>query len=102
MGMLTNITRSGLAARDRVIESQLLGRPSLPRPVERAVLHQVAIQYGRGIVAGAQVEAIRSSAWHAQRALEDLESPVNSPLQNLIVEAATVGFIGVVRSVGRA
>ncbi len=62
-----------LTRQEQVIEGELIGRPAMPRPVEKAVTTAVAKQYGKGIVGAARVRTTHYVATQALHAVADLE-----------------------------
>ena len=111
MGALERVGNGALSSRERQTRAEIIGMPPLSRGVERAVTHEVGVAYGRGIVGAARIEALHTAAWHALRALRDLESEEDdavrrNPLregyrQRMIVDSAALAMDDVVRSVGR-
>jgi hypothetical protein len=60
----------GLSRREQVIQGELIGRPVMPRAVERATTYGVAMAAGRGAVQRARVQ---SAAYVAEESLYYLE-----------------------------
>ena len=63
-----------LSRREEVIEGELVGRPAMPRPVERAVTTAVAKQYGKGLVGVVRVQTTHRVAEEAMYCLDRLEA----------------------------
>ena len=111
MSILEPIRDSRVSRRDEVLEGELVGRPELPRDVERATTRAVAKQYGRGAVGVVRIETTARVTEYALTRLGDLEveetaAVVRDPMnggrrQRRLVDAAERVFEDAIRTTGR-
>jgi hypothetical protein len=101
-----------LSRYEQAIEGELIGRPVLPRPVEKATQYAVAKQIGRGVVGVTRVQTTRRVANEVLFALEDLEAEEAAAVardqfnagrrQRRIVDAFTAVGEDAIRTTGKA
>ncbi len=97
---------------EEAIEGEIVGRPQLPRDIEKATTRAVAKQYGRGAVGVVRVETTARVTEYALTRMGDLEAeeaaavardPMNAGRrQRRLVDAAERVFEDAIRVTGRA
>ncbi len=112
MSFLEPIRDSRVSRRDEALEGELVGRPQLPRDIEKATTRAVAKQYGRGAVGIVRVETTARVTEHALTRLGDLEAeeaaavardPMNAGRrQRRLIDAAERVFVDAIHVTGTA
>jgi hypothetical protein len=101
-----------MSRREEAIEGEIVGCPTMPRAVEKAITYAVAKQYGKGVVGVVRVQTTHRVSEEAMYCLDRLEADETAAIardphnggrrQRRLVDAYLATAEDAIRTTGRA